>query len=243
MLKTKRDFYSDGYYKGLAKEARFSEVASIFKNVRGDRLLDVGCGDGDITLMLKNAMHAREAYGVEISLEAVNDACGKGILARQLDIDSENLPFEANYFDGAYLGEIIEHVFDPDHLLSETWRVLKKGGVCVLTTPNLAGWPSRLALLFGYQPYPMAASPSHESVGKLLITSEQGQWGHIRVMTLRTLRELVTLNRFKIVVVSGSTGTVKGLSGYAARVISVVDRLMSTVPSLAVRVVLILEKV
>jgi methionine biosynthesis protein MetW len=239
----KERFYSKGYYKGLAPEPRFEEVAKIFAELRGKRLLDVGCGDGDITLLLRKKIGAKEAYGVELAQEAVMAAKEKGILAYQLDIDESEFPFDNEFFDVIYCGEIIEHLFNPDHLLKEVFRVLKKGGRCVITTPNLAGWPNRLALLFGYQPYPTAASPYNESVGKFLIKESEGQWGHIRVMTLKALKELVGLYGFNVERIIGCTVTVKtALPKVISKLITLTDGFLSNFPSLATRIIMILKK-
>jgi len=243
MEKAKEAFYAKDYYEGLAPEPRLKEVAKIFDKFDGARLLDIGCGDGTFTLLLRNSMGAGEAFGVEIAREAVAAARKKGIKAYQIDIDRDDLPFDDEYFDVVYCGEIIEHVFDPDHLLEETHRVLRPEGNCVISTPNLAGWPNRFALLLGYQPYPMAASPRHESLGKLLMRDPEGQWGHIRIMTLRALKELLTLHGFTIRRVIGCPVTLKShLSHTLLNLIKLVDRIMSRFPSLSTRVVLVLGR-
>ena len=239
----KEKFYAKGYYAGLAPEPRFAKIANIFCQLTGDRLLDIGCGDGDVTLLLKESSGAKEVFGVEIAPEAVTIAQGKGIKAHKLDIDEVKLPFEEEYFDLIYCGELIEHLFDPDHLLKEIYRVLKAKGTCVLTTPNLAGWPNRFALLLGYQPYPMAASPSNEGVGKLLMKGSEGQWGHIRLLTLRSLKELVRLHHFKVKRLIGSPVTISTpVPTLLLVVIKFVDRVMSKFPSLSTRIIAILEK-
>jgi methionine biosynthesis protein MetW len=209
--------------------------------LKGDRFLDVGCGDGDITLFLKENMSAKEAFGIEIADEAVVSSRSKGINAFKVDIDQENLPFNDNFFDVAYCGEVIEHVFDTDHLLEEIFRVLKPNGKLVITTPNLAGWPSRFALLFGYQPFPTAVSPKYESVGKLMIHSPQGQGGHIRVLTLRAFKELVAIHGYKINKIVGCPVVVKA-SGTTGKIVQTIDRVMAKFPSFASRVILVVEK-
>ena len=239
----KERFYAKGYYAGLPPEPRFAIVAEIFSQLEGDRLLDIGCGDGDISLLLRERVQAKQVFGIDISHEAVSVAQGKGIEARQLDIDEGDLPFEDDYFDLIYCGELIEHVFDPDHLLKEIHRVLKAEGLCVLTTPNLAGWPSRFALLLGYLPYPMAASPSHEGVGKLLLRGSEGQWGHIRTMTLRALQELVRLHHFKVKRLMGSPVTINSrIPRLFLTLIRLADKVMSRFPSLSTRTIAILKK-
>jgi len=243
MSKGRECFYSEGYYKGLTPEPRFKECARVFSRLKGERFLDIGCGDGAVTLLLKESMDAKEVFGVEIAHEAVVVARERGIKAYQLDIDEDNLPFDDGYFDVIYCGEIIEHVFDPDHLLEEVHRVLKLKGSCVISTPNLGGWPNRFALLLGYQPYPMAVSPRYESVGKLLTKSPEGQWGHIRVMTLRALKELVRLHGFKIKQIVGCPVAVKSsIPKVLLKLIELVDRVMSRFPSLSTRIIMVLEK-
>jgi SAM-dependent methyltransferase len=48
----------------------------------------------------------------------------------------EGLPYEKDFFDTIYMGEIFEHIHNPFFVLSEVKRVLKKDGVLVLDTPN-----------------------------------------------------------------------------------------------------------
>lgn len=235
--------YSKGYYAGLAPEPRFDVVLKIASKIKGDCLLDIGCGDGTFTVLLKQAAEAGKIFGVEIAEEAVAKAKEKGIRATILDIDTNDLPFEDNYFDMIYCGELIEHLFNPDHLLKEIHRVLKPGGKCIISTPNLAGWPSRFALLLGYQPYPMAVSPEHESVGKFLIKSSEGQWGHIRVFTARALRELMLLHNFKIKNFIGVPVLINSpLPSLIRGSINTFDRIMSKVPSLSGRIIAVIEK-
>lgn len=240
-LEVKRRYYRERYNWGCPPEERVLRCIELFKGLRGERLLDVGCGDGAVTLALKEAMNAKEAFAVEIAAEGIAAARRRGIEAVQLDIDQEDLPFEDGSFDAVYCGEIIEHVFDTDHLLLEVTRVLKRRGVCVLTTPNLAGWANRLALLLGYQPYPTAVSIRHEGAGKLLLKGEEGQWGHIRVFTLRALKELVRPCSLRIEAVRGCPVTVKE-PHWLVPVIRPVDRMLARWPALANRVILVLRK-
>lgn len=233
--------YAQRFNIGGLGEDRIAACIELFKELHGERLLDVGCGDGAVTVELMQSMGAKEAFGVDIAPEAVSAASRRGISASCLDVDSEDLPFEDSYFDVVYCGEIIEHVFDPGHFLIQVRRVLRPGGLCVLTTPNLAGWPNRLALLLGFQPYPMAVSPNHEGAGKLFLRGEEGQWGHIRVFTLRALKELIRWHGFAILSVKGCPVTVKS-SHVLVRFIGLLDRWLARFPAIANRVILVLRK-
>lgn len=59
------------------------------------------------------------------------------------------IPLESESVDIAFSTEVIEHLIQPSHMLSEIKRVLKKGGVLILTTPNLTTLGNRLRLLTG----------------------------------------------------------------------------------------------
>jgi methionine biosynthesis protein MetW len=239
----KGEFYSKGYYAGLAPEPRFRKVLEIAGKLGGKKLLDIGCGDGTYTLVLKDLLKTEETVGIEISPEAVGLAKEKGIKAYQLDIDEEKLPFEDASFDIIYCGEIIEHVFNPDRLLEEIRRTLKPGGRCIITTPNLAGWSNRLALLLGYQPFATSVSPEHEGAGKLMLKGDEGQWGHIRVFTMRALKELLKIHSLKILSVAGCTVSINTTSsGLLMGCIKAMDKVMSVFPSLASRVIVVVEK-
>lgn len=233
--------YSQRRNIGGLEEERVRASVELFENVKGERLLDIGCADGAITVRLMRAMGAREAYGVDIAPEAITAAQERGVQSFCVDLDKEDLTFSDNFFDAVYCAEVIEHLFDPDHLLSEVNRVLKRGGTACITTPNLAGWPNRLALLAGFHPYPMAASPGHEGVGKLLFKGEEGQWGHIRVFTLRALKELVRLHGFTVATVKGCPVTVNS-STKLANLARLADRVLFRFPGIANRVILVLRK-
>jgi SAM-dependent methyltransferase len=235
------NLYEQRFNKGGLTEERVVRCLSIFQSFPCARLLDIGCGDGEITLALQKVTRAREVYGVEIASPAVAMARERGVKAFQVDVDRMDLPFGYEFFDAVYCGEIIEHLFDPGHLLQEVRRVLKPGGISVLTTPNLAGWPNRIALLLGYQPFPMAVSPDCEWAGKLLLRGVEGQWGHLRVFTLRALKELIAANNFLLLRVEGCPVTIN-TQHWSAAVIGCIDRWLARFPSLANRVIVILRK-
>ena len=139
-------------------EDRHKKVLEMLSKYELERILDVGCGDGNFTMLMARACKAKEVYGVEISKEGVEMARKNGVNCYQLDVDEENLPFGDDFFDAVTALELIEHLYDPDHFLDEVHRVLKPNGLFILSTPNLASIHNRIALLFGYQPFPMGVS-------------------------------------------------------------------------------------
>lgn len=107
---------------------------SLLPKIKEAKLLDVGCGVGTISCQLQK--QGFEVYGIDFSSVAIEKAKEKGIKAIECDVDKDGIPFEDNYFDVIWAGDIVEHVFDPIFLLKEMSRVLKPSGKVLLTVPN-----------------------------------------------------------------------------------------------------------
>ena len=220
-------------------EDRQRKVLDILSRYKFDRILDVGCGDGNFVISVAKACRTKEVYGVEISEKGVEMARKNGVQSYQIDVDEDDFPFEDNYFDAVTALELIEHLFDPDHFLDEVYRVLKPNGVFVLSTTNLAAIHNRIALLFGYQPFPTSVSLRRD-VGKVLhfpCGINPGRT-HIRVFTLRSLRKLLGIHKFKVVEVKGSCAMLPKTS---SKFFQALDLLFSYIPQLAYRIILISE--
>jgi methionine biosynthesis protein MetW len=221
-------------------EDRHRKVLEMLSKYELERILDVGCGDGNFTMLMARACKAREVYGVEISKEGVEMARKNGVNCYQLDVDEEDLPFEDDFFDAVTALELIEHLFDTDHFLDEVYRVLKPNGLFILSTPNLASIHNRVALLFGYQPYPMRVSLKH-AVGHF-IHPGWGAYEHVRVMTLRGLRELLKLHRFRKVCGAGMSFP-RNFKFPGLKLIKALDKAITKfAPSLAYHSIVIVKK-
>lgn len=188
---------------------RMRKVINLASRSRAKRVLDIGCGDGSYSILLKEVLGADEVYGIELVPEAAAQAEKKGIKVAVLDINCADFPFESDYFDAIFATEIIEHSFNPDHLLEEFHRVLKPHGFCVISTPNLASWHSRLLLLMGYQPYCLPVRSKYATAAgsflrhkradhRYLTSSARGGLGHVQFFTLKALRKLLESHGFKV---------------------------------------------
>ena len=129
--------------------------------------------------------------GIDISSVALKTASGLGFEVNCINVDEEEIPVDSQSVDGVFCCEVIEHVYDTDHLLSECSRILKPGGTMIVTTPNLASWNNRLLLVFGYQPLNTEVSLRH-TVGHPLRSQNPG--GHIHCFTKKALVELVSFH-------------------------------------------------
>jgi 2-polyprenyl-6-hydroxyphenyl methylase/3-demethylubiquinone-9 3-methyltransferase len=119
----------------------------------GEKLLDVGCGDGDFMFMVRDKF--RECYGVDVSAQRIEKA--KELPNKEkfhffeCDVD-EGLHFPDNFFDAVTCIAVLEHVFNPPNLVKEIHRVLKPGGIFLVQVPNIAWMPYRIQLMFGQLP-------------------------------------------------------------------------------------------
>jgi SAM-dependent methyltransferase len=143
---------------GRGIDARISPAVEqlLCRNVRpGDRVLDVGCGDGrKAGLWLRD--YGARYNGVDVSAGAVAAARSLGLDAL-LMADDGRLPFRTASFDAATCFEVFEHLFDPSILAGEIHRVLKAGGTLIGTVPNALYWRRRLEVAVGrFDPPPQA---------------------------------------------------------------------------------------
>lgn len=118
----------------LPKIGERVEKASRFIS-RCNNLLDVGCGTGVIMHFIKGRV--KKIYGIDVSKEDLQKAKMKGILTTYVNFDRMKFPFETNFFDTVTCLDVIEHVLDPQMLLKEIHRVLRKDGTLILSTPNI----------------------------------------------------------------------------------------------------------
>jgi len=146
---------------------------------RAGRVLDVGCGDGSLTLLVRGGRCF--VAGVDRDAARLRDARRKGVAVACADLDVTALPYSDGAFGAVACLDVVEHVLDPGRLLGEIARVLRPGGVLVLTTPNIRFYPFVLSLLRGRFPRTGGAA------------GDDGAWdgGHWHYFTFADIRQLV----------------------------------------------------
>ena len=157
--------------------------------------LDIGCGDCSVTQKIIPLVNGR-CIGLDVSDQAARIARERGIELVTCDIE-QGLPFADNSVDHVFCSDFIEHIVDVDYLLDEIERVLKPGGYCVLSTPNLAWLPNRVLFMVGLHPLGDELSYRYEISGPFR-EKRKFPAGHIHVFSHTALMRLLKLHGFEI---------------------------------------------
>lgn len=155
---------------------------------QGERLLEIGCGDGNVLYNLRDQFS--QLYGVEISPVRANKL-SEAARSQNLNLQAitgnieTGLDFPDGYFDVILWADVIEHVVDVWAAMTEIQRLLAPQGRLVTVTPNIAAWRYRLTLLGGRFP-----STSGTNEGLQVRPGELFDGGHLHYFTFSSLQNL-----------------------------------------------------
>lgn len=114
----------------------------------GSRVLDLGCGDGALLAYLRDQRQCT-GYGIELDDAKVLECARRGVNVIQLNLEEGLSLFEDNSFDLVLQLDTLQHLRNTEAMLKETARVGRSG---IVSFPNFAHWPHRLAVLQGHMP-------------------------------------------------------------------------------------------
>lgn len=112
---------------------------------RGAKVLDVGCGDGELLKILTETRNV-DGRGIEISREGVNECVAKGLAVIQGDADTDLTDYPDDAFDYVILSQTLQATWRPRHVIEHMLRI---GRCAIVSFPNFGHWRIRLNLLFG----------------------------------------------------------------------------------------------
>lgn len=174
-----REYYHRAYFEDHPGKRRTNQlvVDQLRKaGLESGRILDVGSGPGYLIRALKEAGY--EAAGLDHSQEALRIGAEHVKAEMQLGDVCERIPWDDGSFDGVVLHDVIEHLTEEDAALAEIRRVLRPGGLLLLSTLN-------------------ESSVLHKLLGKRWSYYQDPT--HVKPWRAATLRELLERHGFEVV--------------------------------------------
>jgi 2-polyprenyl-3-methyl-5-hydroxy-6-metoxy-1,4-benzoquinol methylase len=141
-------YYSEDYHRAISSAGESKAVRrwgrhreKIFKQKRSGSILDIGCSSGSFLSTMSGG--AWKLYGIELEPSMAHQAraaTGAEVFVGEVT-DAE---FPNEFFDVITCFDVLEHVYDPRHVLARAFEWLKPGGILYIVAPNINSWESRL---------------------------------------------------------------------------------------------------
>jgi 2-polyprenyl-3-methyl-5-hydroxy-6-metoxy-1,4-benzoquinol methylase len=163
---------------------KYTSRCKIFKQVpTGSTVLEIGCGSGRLANILTLKKKCR-VYCVDKDRVISSLAKGKCQDIQNIDIENTELPYENGAFDRIIIGNVLEHMIEPEQVLIRLKKYLKYDGLLIYSVPNIVNWHSRMTIFLGKFEY------------------EDGtvfDRNHLRFFTLRSAKNLAINSGYRIV--------------------------------------------
>ena len=184
------------------KELYMDKEAGYFSNVRWDvislipkgehRILEVGCGEGNTLIKLRELQKAGEIAGMELNEEILQDNINMLDAALIGDVEEIEPTFEEGYFDYIIFADVLEHLVNPADVLKRYAPYLKDTGYVIASIPNVKNYRVLLDLVL-YDKFEYADSGILDR-------------SHLRFFTRREIRNLFTRAGLNIVSIQSRFG-------------------------------------
>ncbi|WP_306549431.1 methionine biosynthesis protein MetW [Desulfobulbus sp.] len=153
----------------------------------GSRVLDLGCGHGDLLEYLKKHKQIK-GTGIEFSEEKVAKCIERGLTVLQGDFRKEVCDYPEGRFDVVVLSQTLQQIRDPKELLSDLLWIGKR---VIVSFPNFAHWSARLQILFtGMAPITDQLPYEWYNTPNIRVISIRDFKRFLRISGVRTVREV-----------------------------------------------------
>ncbi len=162
----------------------YTSRCKIFRQIPvGSKVLEIGSADGRLANMLTLKKKCN-VYCIEKDPALAIIGKNKCVRMLNLDIEDTALPYERGTFDCIILGNVLEHLKEPERILFDLKKYLSQNGFLIYSIPNIVNWHSRMTILLGKFEY--AQSGVFDKT-------------HLRFYDLNSARKLATDNGYRIV--------------------------------------------
>lgn len=176
----------------MSLKRRAGRIVEELNPTSGEKIVDLGCGTGYYLFLLSGLPVRLHLSGLDNDEEAIEEA---KTLLRDKNIkfvvgDLHKMPFKNDSFDKAVASEVLEHIENDMKVLKEAYRILKPGGLLVVSTPS--------------KNFPFLWDPINWILQHLLNTHiKEGFWsgiwsGHLRLYDLKDLKRKFEKCGFKV---------------------------------------------
>ncbi len=163
------------------------DLISLLPNNNNQKILEIGAGSGNTLVEIKERKLAKEVIGVDLfELENTNQknpAIDNFIIAN-LETEELNLPVE--YFDVILAGDVLEHLVDPWKVVEKLTKFLKKGGIFIISVPNIREISTMSKILVG-------GSFNYDPEGGIMDKT------HLRFFCKKNVPDLFDKNDYKLI--------------------------------------------
>jgi methionine biosynthesis protein MetW len=157
-------------------EKKFNLVSKLI--TKNSKILDIGCGNAKI----KNFLDNPDYFAVEGNETAVKELMREKINVKLVDLNKDELPFKKEKFDFILLLDVLEHVANPEKLLSEAKEKLNSTGKIIITMPNDYHLLNKIRFIFN----------------KHLTEDPFDPYGHLHYFPIKSGEKFLLKNGFKI---------------------------------------------
>ena len=134
--------YDPFFGKWIKKmQGKVIRIAGVKNN---SKILDAGCGTGNLLRYLEDYKKKLNLYGIDISKEMLEIAREKLEKSKLYLQSAEKLKFEDNFFNYIFSTDAFHHYYNPDKVMKNFYRILKKNGKLLVADFNFGGFFNKL---------------------------------------------------------------------------------------------------
>ena len=129
------NWYDHIYVKLINGKKRLTAIRDICKN---GRIIDIGCGAGQLIAMIKSKYPESDCYGLDLSEFALNNARKSfGSSITWINKNAEEITGFKKYFDVVICSEVIEHTLNPRKVIQQILKIAKPDAQIIMSVPNM----------------------------------------------------------------------------------------------------------